>query len=127
MDTHQGAVFYQRSRPTSISSVLVMTFILGLGAGLSLSSVVAGTDHVVSVAASQWMPAAGHDMSAAAYDATHHDVDLGAARRRPRHERRGLRGDPRQLEMTVWAIRARRESCLEGQGSGWWAILDSNQ
>lgn len=71
MDTHQGAVFYQRSRPASISGVLVMTFILGLGAGLSLSSVVARTDHVASVPASQWMPTAGHDMSAAAYDATH--------------------------------------------------------
>jgi hypothetical protein len=70
MDTHRGAVFYQRSRPASISSVLVMTFILGLGAGLSLSSVVAGTDHVASVDASLWMPTAGHDMSAAAYDAT---------------------------------------------------------
>ena len=71
MDTHQGAVFHQRSRPASISSVLVVTFILGLGAGLSLSSVVAGTDHVASVDASHWMPIAGHDMSAAAYDATH--------------------------------------------------------
>jgi hypothetical protein len=70
MDTQQGAVFYHRSRPVSMSSVLVMTFILGLGAGLSLSHFVAGSDHVVSVDASAWLPAGGHDMSAAAYAAT---------------------------------------------------------
>ncbi len=72
MDTHQGAVFYQRSRPASISSVLVMTFILGLGAGLSLAHLSSrGLITSSSVDASQWMPTAGHDMSAAAYDATH--------------------------------------------------------
>jgi hypothetical protein len=71
MDTHQGAAFYHRVVPTSISSLLVVTFILGLGAGLSLSSVVAGAGRVVSVDASPWLPTAGHDMSAAAYDATH--------------------------------------------------------
>ena len=71
MDTYQGAVFSQRSRPASVSGVLVMTFILGLGAGLSLAHVVAGTDHGVSVDASRSLPAAGHDMSAAAYVATH--------------------------------------------------------
>ena len=71
MDTYQGAVFHQRFRPTSISGVLVMTFILGLCAGLSLSHVVAGTDDVVSVDASWSLPTAGHDMSAAAYEAIH--------------------------------------------------------
>ena len=71
MDTHQGAVFSQRSRPASVSGVLVMTFILGLAAGLSLAHVVAGTDHGVSIDASRSLPAAGLDMSAAAYIATH--------------------------------------------------------
>ena len=42
MDTHRGAVFSQRSRPASVSGVLVMTFILGLAAGLSLARVVPG-------------------------------------------------------------------------------------
>jgi hypothetical protein len=124
MDTQQGAVFYHRFRPASMSSVLVMTFILGLGAGLSLSLIVAGTDHVVSVDASPSLLTAGHDMSAAAYAATHptsiralptagHDMSAAAYAAThptsiralptagPRYERRGLRGDPRQLEMTV--------------------------
>lgn len=69
MDSGESAVFYHQFRPASTSSVLVATFILGLGAGLSLSVVVAGTDQAASVDAAPSLPAVGRDMSAAAYAA----------------------------------------------------------
>ncbi len=69
MTTSQIAVTDRRLHPALVATLIAITFIVGIGAGFALSQAVAGRSTVTS--AIHVLPAAGNDMSGAAYAAQH--------------------------------------------------------
>ena len=73
MDTRRLVGTNQGLRSTLMIAVIAASLIIGLGAGFGLSRVAVDTGHVAQSGAvsARALPAAGADMSAAAYAATH--------------------------------------------------------